>query len=304
MRILVTGASGLVGSALVPALAEEGHTVLRLVRHTPGPGEVCWAPDAGSLDAAALEGLDAVIHLAGESLNGRWTAARKARIRESRAQGTRLLSRTLAGLQHPPDTLISVSAIGYYGDRGDEVLREENPPGKGFLAEVCQEWEAATQPAADRGIRVVIPRLGMILSCEGGALAEMLLPFRLGVGGPLGSGKQWMSWITRDDVVGVMRHLLETTSLSGPVNATAPQPVTNAEFTRILGRVLLRPTLFRVPAVALRLAFGELADAAFLGSQRVQPARLLATGYAFLYPNLEGALRHVLRRPRVSRAGA
>jgi hypothetical protein len=297
MNILVTGSTGLVGSALVRFLTTGGHQATRLVRSKPRPGEteVHWNPEAGSVDAAGLEGLDAVVHLAGENIaGGRWTAEKKARIRNSRVQGTRLLCESLAKLAQPPRVLVCASAIGYYGDRGDEILREESPSGSGFLPDVCRQWEAATEPAAQKGIRVVNLRISIVLSPAGGALAQMLLPFRMGVGGIMGSGKQYWSWIAIDDLVGTILHALTTDALHGPVNAVTPNPVTNSEFTRILGRVLSRPTLLPMPGFAARLALGEMADELLLASARVEPARLLATGYAFRYPELEGALRHLL----------
>jgi uncharacterized protein (TIGR01777 family) len=299
MNILVTGSTGLIGSALVPFLTTGGHRVVRLVRSKPKPGaaEVHWEPEAGNIDTAGLAGLDAVVHLAGENIAaGRWTSAQKARIRNSRVNGTRLLCESLARLAQPPKVLLCASAIGYYGDRGQEILQEDSPPGSGFLAEVCCEWEAATAPAAQRGIRVAHLRNGLVLSPAGGALAKMLLPFRLGAGGILGSGKQYWSWITLDDVVGAIHHALITDTLQGPVNVVAPHAVTNREFTKTLGSVLARPTLFPVPAFAARLAFGEMADELLLASTRVEPKQLLATGYTFHYPELDGALRHLLGR--------
>ncbi len=295
MKVLVSGSSGLVGSALVPFLTTGGHEVVRLVRSDPGEAEVRWDPEAGSVDTAGLEGLDAVVHLAGENIAaGRWTEEKKQRIRDSRVEGTRLLCETLAGLEQPPRALVCASAMGYYGDRGDEVLTEESDPGSGFLPEVCREWEAAAGPAAEAGIRVVNLRFGIILSPEGGALAKMLFPFRMGAGGRLGSGDQYMSWISLDDAVGAIHHALATETLEGPVNGVGPQPVTNAEYTKTLGRVLVRPTIFPMPAFAARLAFGEMADALLLSSARLEPARLQATGYAFQHPELEGALKHLL----------
>jgi len=297
MKVLVSGASGLIGSALVPLLATGGHVVIRLVRLPPKPGavEIHWDPASGIRDPAQLEGLDAVVHLAGENIAaGRWTEERKVKIRESRVQGTRTLCEALARLSQPPKVLLSASAIGYYGDRGDEVLHEESPPGRGFLPEVCKAWEEAAAPAAQKGIRVVFPRIGIVLSPAGGALAKMLLPFKLGAGGVIGSGKQYMSWIALDDVVGALYHALMTDALRGPVNLVAPHPVTNSEFTRTLGQVLHRPTLLPVPAFAARLAFGEMADDLLLASARIEPKRLLATQYSFRCPELAGALRHVL----------
>ena len=297
MKILVTGASGLVGSSLVPYLTSKGHEVARLVRSRPqsGSAEIEWNPESGVTDPARLEGFDAVVHLAGENISeGRWTDDKKRRIRESRVKGTRVLAESLAQLAQPPRTLISASAIGFYGNRGDEVLNEQSASGNDFLAEVCREWELATRPAAERQIRVANLRFGVILSREGGALAKMLTPFKLGVGGRVGSGRQYMSWITLDDTVGAIYHALMQEDVRGPVNVVAPRPVTNAEFTKTLGQVLSRPTLLPAPVFALRLAFGEMADALLLSSMRVEPQRLKETGYSFQHPELEGALRHVL----------
>ena len=296
MKVLVTGSTGLVGSALVSFLTAGGHQVVRLVRRQPAPGaaEVRWEPAAGTVDTAGLEGLDAVVHLAGETITGRWTPARKARMRDSRVKGTRLLADSLARLARPPKVLVCASAIGYYGNRGLEVLREDSGPGTGFLPEVCRAWEAASQPAAQKGIRVVHLRIGVVLSEAGGALKQMLLPFKLGMGGRLGSGQQYMSWIAMDDLVGVIQHSLTTESLRGAVNAVAPRAVTNLEFTKTLGRVLGLPTIFPLPGFMVRLAFGELADALLLASARVEPARLAASGFRFQHPELEAALRHLL----------
>jgi hypothetical protein len=244
-----------------------------------------------------LEGFDGVVHLAGENLaEGRWTDEKKRRIRESRTKGTQLLSETLAKLTEKPAVLVSASAVGFYGNRGDEVLNEQSAAGEDFLADVCREWELATLPAAQSGVRVVQLRFGVILSGEGGALKKMLLPFRLGVGGKLGNGKQYLSWIAIDDAVGAIEHALFNDAVRGAVNAVAPEPVTNYEFTKTLGSVLSRPTIFPVPAFAARLAFGEMADATLLASQRVNPLRLKETGYTFKYPKLEDALRHVLHK--------
>lgn len=300
MHLAVTGSRGLIGSALVPFLAGRGHRLTRLVRGpASGPGEVSWSPADGIPDIPRLQNLDGVIHLAGENIaSGRWTEKRKAEIRRSRVEGTRRLCESLARLRPLPRVLVSASAIGIYGDRGSEILTEESPPGTGFLAEVCRAWEEATGPASHAGVRVVPLRFGMILSPTGGALRKMLLPFKLGAGGRIGKGTQFMSWITLDDALEVIDHTLGTDSLRGPVNATAPVPVTNAEFTRTLAGVLSRPALVPLPAFAARLAFGEMADALLLASQRVVPSGLQASGYRFHYPELEGALRHLLGRLR------
>ena len=298
MKILITGASGLVGSQLVPSLKSQGHEVLCLVRHTPKTSatEIRWNPDDATLNAAELEGLDGVVHLAGENLaEGRWTDEKKKRIRESRVKGTRLLSEALARLKQRPKVLVSASAIGFYGNRGDEILTERSAAGEDFLAEVCREWELATAPAGENGIRVVHLRFGVIFSKEGGALAKMLFPFRMGVGGKIGSGTQYMSWIAIDDVVGVIEYALMNDGLRGAVNVVSPNPVTNHEFTKTMGSVLSRPTIFPVPAFAAKLLFGEMADATLLTSQRVEPERLKESGYEFKYPDLKGALQHLLK---------
>jgi len=297
MHILVTGSSGLIGSALIPSLLEKGHRVTRLVRHAlkTGAEEIQWDPDAGTIDLPKLEGMEGVVHLAGDPIAaGRWTPQKKARIRDSRVKGTKFLAESLARLQQPPKVIVCASAIGYYGNRGNEILREESAPGTGFLAEVGQQWEKAAEPAAQRGIRVVNLRFGIVLSPRGGALSMMLVPFKMGMGGNLGSGKQVMSWVAIDDVIGAIHHVLATQGIRGPVNVVAPHPVTNGEFTKTLGSVLRRPTFFQVPALAARLLFGELADEALLASARVEPTRLLGSGYSFQYPDLEGALRHLL----------
>jgi uncharacterized protein (TIGR01777 family) len=297
MRISVTGSSGLIGSALVPFLTAQGHEVGRVVRSTTAAGAWRWDPGAGHVDAGAVNGKDAVVHLAGETIAaGRWSAARKARIRDSRVRGTRVVAEAVARADPRPKALLCASAMGFYGDRGDERLTEASAPGRGFLSEVSREWEEACAPARDQGVRVVNLRFGIVLSPAGGALAKMLLPFRLGAGGVVGSGKQWWSWVALDDAVGAIQHALVTAGLSGPVNVAAPKPVTNAEFTRTLGRVLARPTLFPVPVFAARLAFGEMADALLLASARIVPERLQQTGYGFRHPELEGALRHLLGR--------
>jgi uncharacterized protein (TIGR01777 family) len=297
MHIAVTGSGGLIGSALVLFLATGGHEVIRLVRRSPSGDDVLWDPAQGVRDLSRLEGVDAVIHLAGENIAvGRWTAQRKEEIRRSRVEGTRRLSESLANLSRRPKVLVSASAVGFYGDRSDEILTEESAPGKDFLAQVCQEWEAVTEPASRVGIRVVCLRFGMILSPAGGALKKMLLPFKFGAGGRMGSGEQYVSWIAIDDAIEAIDHAMYTESLRGPVNAVSPTPVTNAEFTRVLGRVLSRPALLPMPAFAARALFGELADALLLASQQVVPTRLQESGFRFGYPELEGALRHLLGR--------
>ncbi len=297
MHVVVTGSTGLIGSALVSFLTTEGHRVTRLMRSTPRPGaaEVPWAPEAGSVAVPGLEGAEAVVHLAGENIaTGRWTAAKKARIRDSRVQGTRVLCEALTQLAEPPKVLVSASAIGYYGDRGPEILPETSRPGQDFLARVCRDWEAAIEPAAQCGIRVVLLRIGVVLSPTGGALGKMLGPFSLGIGGIIGTGQQYLSWIAIDDVVSAISHAIGTETLAGPVNVVAPHPVTNREFTKTLGRVLRRPTLLPMPALVARLGLGEMAEALLLASTRVEPGRLHNTGFTFGYPELEGALRHLL----------
>ena len=299
MKILISGSHGLIGSALIELLTTDGHEVIRLVRHQPtsGGSEVEWHPNKGLIDSAQLEGLDAVVHLAGEGIaSGRWTEEKKRAILESRVKGTGLLANSLAKLARPPSVFVSASGVGYYGNRGDELLNEKSTRGDDFLAHVCQEWETAATPAAEQGIRTVFARFGIILDANGGALARMLTPFRMGIGGRIGNGKQWMSWMALDDAVGAIRSLLRDKFVSGPVNFVTPFPVTNAEFTKTLGHVLSRPTLFPIPAFAVRLAFGELADAALLSGQRVEPAVLQARGFGFSLPRLELALRKILHR--------
>ena len=298
MTVLMTGSSGLIGAALRSFLGGRGHHVRRLRRAvSASDASTSWNPADGTFTAGAFDGVDAVVHLAGESIaGGRWTAARKARIRESRVTGTRQLCEKLARLDTPPKVLVAASAIGFYGDRGRELLDESAAAGSGFLPEVCQAWEAAVTPARERGMRVVHLRIGIVLSPLGGALAQMLRPFKLGAGGVLGSGDQYMSWIALDDLLSIVQHALIDDSVSGPVNAVAPQVVTNREFTKTLGAVLRRPTCLPAPAFALRLAFGEMADALLLASTRVDPAVLRTAGFKFALPDLEGALRHVLAR--------
>ncbi len=309
MKILVTGSSGLVGTALVRALARAGHTVCRLVRPQSAGGEgakegfaVAWNPATGELGGAGV-GADAVVNLAGESIaDGRWSTRRKELLRSSRIDTTRALVNAMAKMNARPSVLVSASAIGYYGDRGDETLTEDSKPGTDFLAGLAQEWEAEALKAEALGIRVVLARFGIILSREGGALAKMLTPFKLGAGGRLGSGKQWMSWVTLEDVVGILRFAIENASSSGTmnvapvrgaINIVAPQPVQNSEFTKILAKAVHRPALFPAPGVALRLALGEMADALLLSSQRVAPQTLEKLGYRFLHPDLTSALAKV-----------
>ena len=299
MKILISGSHGLVGSALVQSLTTAGQEVVRLVRHsrTVGAPQIEWHPDKGIIAKEHLEGIDAVVHLAGENIAaGRWTSEKKRAIRESRVNGTTLLSETLATLRNPPAVFVSASAIGYYGNRGDELLKEDSAPGNDFLAHVCTDWEKATTPAAEKGIRTVLARFGIILAENGGALEKMLTPFRMGIGGRIGSGKQWMSWIALDDVVGAIRFMIHDRFVNGPVNFVAPNPVTNAEFTKTLGNVLSRPTFLPVPAFGARLAFGEMADSLLLASQRVVPAVLQSRDFAFNWPRLELTLKHLLHK--------
>ena len=303
MNVLVSGSSGLVGTSLVPRLREAGDEVRCLVRRPiEREGEIRWSPEEHSIQGARLEGFSGVVHLAGESIaDGRWSDAKMRRIRDSRVEGTRLLAESLASLAHKPSVLVCASAIGFYGDRGQQVVDEQARPGSGFLADVCRDWEDACDPARQAGIRVVNLRFGVVLSPRGGALGKMLLPFRLGLGGKIGSGKQWMSWIEVDDAVAAISHALRTPTLSGPVNTVSPSPVTNAEYTKTLGRVLSRPTLFSMPAIGARLAFGKMADELLLASIRAEPRALLAMGFEFSHPQLEGALRHALGSSAVRR---
>lgn len=295
-KLLISGSHGLVGKGLIKALEADGHEIYRLVRHAPNSEkEIEWSPDRYSIAISRIEGFDAVYHLAGESIaSGRWNDEKKRKIRESRTKGTKLLADALANLSQPPKTLISASAIGYYGDRGDELLTETSAPGNDFLAGVCVEWEKATEQARAKGVRVVNTRFGIILDQEGGALAKMLTPFRMGIGGRIGDGKQWMSWIALADVISALQFTLKNESMNSPVNFVAPNPVRNAEFTKTLGSVLSRPTIFPIPEFGVRLAFGEMADALLLSSQRVEPKSLAAAGYQFEHPQLAAALRTIL----------
>ena len=299
-RILVSGASGPIGSALLPSLKSSGARISRLAR--PGAKysasdeqQVPWNPSQ-PLSPEAVSGFDAVIHLAGESIVGRWTDAKKREIRDSRVKGTSNLARALAQAKQKPQVFICSSAIGYYGDRGDELLTEQSSAGAGFLPEVCVEWEAAAKHASDAGIRTVSMRTGVVLSPKGGALGKMLTPFKLGVGGRIGNGRQWMSWVDVQDMVGAIHFMLQNDLLRGPVNMVAPNPVTNAEFTKALAAVLSRPAIFPVPAFAVKLGFGEIGETALLGSQRVEPRRLTDGGYAFQFSDLRASLKHVLEQ--------
>ena len=306
MIVAMSGSSGLIGTALRARLAERGDRCVRLARGTaardaaPDERAIPWDPDAGQLDASRLEGVDAVVHLAGSPIaRWPWNAAHKERVMSSRARGTALIAGALARVHRPPRVLVSASAIGYYGSRGDETLREDSPPGSGFLAEVCRAWEAATEPAAAAGIRVVRVRTGLVLSRDGGLLAAMRVPFSLGLGGVVGNGRQWMSWIAIGDLVRAFEHALDREAVSGPVNAVAPNPVTNAEFTKTLARALGRPAVLPLPAFAARALLGrEMAEDLLLASARVEPARLLTTGFAFRHASLEDGLRAALSAPR------
>ncbi len=299
MKILISGASGLVGSSLSAQLDIAGHHVYKLVRRPAKKAtEITWYPDDGTIDSEKLEGFDAVIHLAGENIAGqRWNDDFKQKLITSRVNSTKLLAHSLCQVQHKPQVLISASAIGIYGDRGSTPVTEISQPGQGFLSEICQAWESEAQSVINCGIRLVNPRLGIVLSHQGGALAKMLLPFQLGLGGKMGSGRQFMSWISIDDLTRAFMYCLETASLSGPVNFTAPQPVSNQAFTQTLGQVLNRPTLMSIPEFGLKLAMGEeMAQALLLDSTDARPEKLLKAGFNFQYPELKMALTHVLNR--------
>jgi uncharacterized protein len=299
-HVLVSGASGLIGTALVRRLEAEGHRVTRLVRRSAGTNEVSWDPGGGRIDLSSLTAVDAVINLAGPNIATRWTTAARRRIRDSRVLGTQLLSRAIAQLEPRPEVMVSASAIGIYGDRGDERLTETSPigdPARDFLVSVCMEWEAAAEDARHAGIRVVHPRFGVVLGRAGGALKKMLPAFRAGLGGRIGPGTQWMSWISLDDTVEILGEMLGDRTFHGPVNVTAPQPARSAKFTSSLARALGRPALLTVPSAALRLMFGAMAQSTLLASARVFPARLEQAGYRFRYPDLANALRHVIGQP-------
>jgi uncharacterized protein len=297
MKIVISGASGLIGTQLVAKLSNSGHEVVRLVRRSPKSGEIQWNPKTGTLDAAALEGVDAVIHLSGAGIGDkRWTSGYRKEILDSRTDTTALLAKTIASLSRKPSVFLSGSAIGIYGARNDEQLTEVSTHGTGFLAEVCEQWEAAAKPAVDAGVRTVYLRTGIVLTPKGGALKKLLPLFKLGVGGKFGNGKQWQSWISIDDEIGAIEHLL-TANVSGAVNLTAPNPVTNAEFTKVLASVLKRPAIVPVPTFAPKILLGgELADALLFTGQRVIPAALNASGYSFKHTTLESALRSLLSK--------
>ena len=305
----MTGSSGFIGSALLPALAEAGHRPIRALRASAipeGVEAIAWDPEAGTIDAASLEGVGAVVHLAGAGIGDkRWDAERKRLILESRTKPTRLLAETLAGLATPPSVFVSGSAVGYYGNRDDETLTEDSPPGTDFVSDVCVQWEAAARPAADAGVRVVNIRTGIVLGSHGGVLQRLLLPFKLGVGGRTGSGKQWMSWISLEDQVRAILHAIGTDSLDGPANLTAPNPVTNGELSATLGRVLHRPALLPTPTFGVKAVYGsELVQHLLLEGQRVLPSKLGTSGFTFAHPALEAALRSILEKPSRDEAGA
>ena len=299
MKVLITGASGLIGKALQRSFQEKGYEMLLASRSEPRDGRyVRWNPDAGFADAdlPKLEGLDAVVHLAGESISAlRWTDEKKKAIRDSRVFGTRSMIETFEKLERKPRVFTTGSAIGFYGDRGDEAMTESSPAGKTYLAEISKEWEWESRRAEDLGIRTVLLRTGIVLSKDGGALATMMTPFKLGVGGVVGTGKQWMSWISLDDVVGIINFALENESVRGAVNVVAPNPVTNEEFTKALGSVLYRPTFLPLPEFAVHMVFGEMGDALLLDSTRVLPKRLLDCGYEFKFTDLKAALEHAVK---------
>jgi uncharacterized protein len=292
MKIAIAGASGLVGSALIPSLTSDGVAITRLVRSTPKSGEIEWHPNQDSVNAQLLDGFDVIINLAGENIaGGRWTDDQKRKIRDSRVNGTHLLSEAITNMSVKPNAFVCASATGIYGDRDDETLDEQSESGGGFLAGVCREWEKACEPAIKAGVRVVNLRIGPVLAREGGMLSKLLTPFKMGMGGKVGSGKQFISWVALDDVVGAIRLAINQPNIRGPLNVVSPNPVTNEEFTRTLGHVLNRPTALAMPAFAARLAFGEMADEMLLASQKVIPKKLISMGFEFSYPTLENAMR-------------
>ncbi|HBB96833.1 MAG TPA: TIGR01777 family protein [Blastocatellia bacterium] len=292
MKIAIAGGSGLVGSALIPILQSHGNQITRLVRSSPKPGEIEWHPNQDKVSALSLEGFETIINLAGENIaGGRWTDDQKRKIRDSRMNGTHLLSEAIAQMKSKPRVFICASATGIYGDRDDETLDEQSESGGGFLAGVCREWEQATEPASKAGVRVVNLRMGPILARDGGMLSKLLTPFKMGMGGKVGSGKQYISWVALEDAVNAIKLAIDDESIRGPINIVSPNPVTNEEFTKTLGHVLNRPTALAMPAFAARLAFGEMADEMLLASQKVMPKRLIQAGFQFQYPTLESAMR-------------
>jgi uncharacterized protein (TIGR01777 family) len=295
MKVLITGSSGMIGAALAESLVANGHEVIRLRRQKLTDDSPMWDPENGVIDLADVRDINAVVHLAGENVaKGRWNSQKKGRILHSRVMGTKLLADYFSAADYKPDIFVSASAIGVYGNRGDELVDETSEPGSGFMADVCKQWEAATASASDAGIRVAHARIGVVLSTRGGALKTMLLPFKLGLGGVIGAGKQYMSWVSLDDVVGMIQFLIAHNSLQGPVNLVAPNPVSNREFTKTLGRALHHPTIFPLPAFVARMAFGEMADELLLASTRVLPKKLIDSGYQFLHPELEEAFEQML----------
>ena len=297
MKVLITGSSGLVGSALIDSLAASGHEVIRLLRKKITEDSPVWDPENGVIDLADVRGISAVVHLAGDNIaEGRWNRQKNGRILNSRVMGTKLLTEFFAASDYKPDIIVSASAVGVYGDRGEELVDETSGPGNGFVADVCKQWEGATASAVDAGIRVANVRFGVVLSTAGGALKKMLLPFRMGLGGVIGTGSQYMSWVSIDDVVGMIQYVIANDSLRGPINLVAPNAVNNREFTKTLGRVLHRPTIFPMPAFAARIAFGEMANELLLSSTRVLPKKLMDSGYTFRHPELGEALEHLLKK--------
>ena len=296
MKVLITGSSGLIGSVLIESLASNGHEVIRLLRKKFAKDSPVWDPENDVIDLADVRDIAAVVHLAGDNIaEGRWNDRKKGRIRNSRVRGTKLLAEFFAASEHKPRIIVSASAVGVYGDRGEELVDETSEPGNGFLADVCQQWEGATASAVDAGIRVANVRFGVVLSTAGGALKKMLLPFRMGLGGVIGGGKQYMSWVSIDDVVGMIQYVIGNDSMRGPVNLVSPHAVSNHEFTKTLGRVLHRPTIFPMPAFAARLAFGEMANELLLSSTRAIPKKLMNSGYKFRHPELGEAFEHLLK---------